>query len=243
MADPFRTTHWSVVLAAGRDSQTDGSARALETLCQTYWYPLYAFVRHRVKDEHEAQDLTQAFFERLLETRTLADADPDRGRFRAFLLTACKRFLANEWHKKNAQKRGGGLKVLSLDFDAAARRYSIEPTDGLTAEVLFERQWAISLIDSVLARLRQEYVDRGCEQQFDQLKAFLSGTKPSGYAVVAETMKTTEGAARVAVHRLRTRYREMMRLEIAQTVDSPDEIEDEIRRLFEVMSGKRNNSL
>jgi RNA polymerase sigma factor (sigma-70 family) len=238
MADPFHTTHWSVVLAAGRESETDDSARALETLCQTYWYPLYAFVRRRVRDEHEAQDLTQAFFGRLLEKRTLADADPDRGRFRAFLLTACKRFLANEWHKEKAQKRGGGLRVLSLDFDAAAKRYSIEPSDSLTAEVLFEQQWAISLIDSVLARLRQEYVDRGCEEQFDHLKAFLSGMKTTSYAAVAETMETTQGAAKVAVHRLRTRYREMMRSEIAQTVDSPDEIEDEIRRLFEVMSGK-----
>jgi RNA polymerase sigma factor (sigma-70 family) len=238
MADPFHTTHWSVVLAAGRESETDDSARALETLCQTYWYPLYAFVRRRVRDEHEAQDLTQAFFGRLLEKRTLTDADPDRGRFRAFLLTACKRFLANEWHKEKAQKRGGGLRVLSLDFDAAEKRYSIEPSDSLTAEVLFEQQWAISLIDSVLARLRQEYVDRGCEEQFDHLKAFLSGMKTTSYAAVAETMETTQGAAKVAVHRLRTRYREMMRSEIAQTVDSPDEIEDEIRRLFEVMSGK-----
>jgi RNA polymerase sigma factor (sigma-70 family) len=243
MADPFHTTHWSVVLAAGRDTQTDASARALETLCQTYWYPLYAFVRHRVKDEHEAQDLTQAFFERLLEKRTLADADPDRGRFRTFLLTACKRFLANEWHKKNAQKRGGGLQVLSLDFEAAEKRYSIEPTIGLTAEVVFEQQWAVSLIDSVLARLRQEYVDRGCEEQFAQLKAFLSGRNSSSYAAVAETMEMTEGAVKVAGHRLRTRYREMMRSEIAQTVDSPDEIEDEIRRLFEVMSQKRDYSL
>ncbi len=122
MADPFHTTRWSIVLAAGGDSQTDASSRALETLCQTYWYPLYAFIRHRVGDEHEAQDLTQAFFERLLEKQTLADADPDRGRFRAFLLTACNRFLANEWHKAHAQKRGGGRQVLSLDFDAAATR-------------------------------------------------------------------------------------------------------------------------
>ena len=243
MADPFHTTRWSVVLAAGRDSQTDASARALETPCQTYWFPLYAFVRHRVRDEHEAQDLTQTFFERLFEKRTLADADPDRGRFRAFLLTACKRFLANEWHKENAQKRGGGLRVLSLDFEAAAKRYSIEPTNTLTADVLFEQQWAIALIDSVLAQLRQAYADRGCEEQFDQLKAFLSGKKTSSYAAIAEAMETTEGATKVAVHRLRTRYREMMRSEIAQTVDSPDEIEDEIRRLFEVLSRKRGNSL
>ena len=243
MADPFHTTCWSVVLAAGRDSHTDASARALETLCQTYWYPVYAFVRHRVGNEHQAQDLTQAFFERLLEKRTLADADPDRGRFRAFLLTACNRFLANEWHKANAQKRGGGLQVLSLDFDAAATRYSIEPVDNLTAEILFEQQWAIALIDSVLTRLRQEFAARGSEQQFDQLKGFLTGAKTSSYAAIAETMETSEGAAKVAVYRLRKRYREMIRSEIAQTVDSPDEVEDEIRRLFEVMSGNRDNSV
>ncbi|MEO2016343.1 MAG: sigma-70 family RNA polymerase sigma factor [Fuerstiella sp.] len=243
MADPFHTTHWSVVLAAGQESQTDASSRALETLCQTYWYPLYAFIRHRVGNEHEAQDLTQAFFERLLEKRTLADADPDRGRFRAFLLTACNRFLANEWHKANAQKRGGGVQVLSLDFEAAATRYSVEPADNLTAEVLFEQQWAIALIDSVLARLRQEFADRGAEEPFDQLKTFLTRGKTTSYAAVAEVMETSEGAAKVAVYRLRTRYREMIRSEIAQTVDSPDEVEDEIRRLFEVMSGKRDNSV
>ena len=243
MADPFHTTRWSIVQAAGHESQTDASVDALETLCQTYWYPVYAFVRHRVGNEHRAQDLTQAFFERILEQRTLADADPDRGRFRAFLLTACNRFLANEWYKANAQKRGGGLHVLSLDFDAAATRYSIEPVDDLTAEILFEQQWAIALIDSVLTRLRQEFADRGSAQQFDQLKAFLTGAKTSSYAAIAETMETTEGAAKVAVYRLRTRYREMIRSEIAQTVDSPDEVEDEIRRLFEVMSGKRRNSV
>ena len=243
MADPFHTTRWSIVLAAGGDDQTDASSNALETLCQTYWYPLYAFIRHKVGSEHEAQDLTQAFFERLLEKHTLADADPDRGRFRAFLLTACQRFLANEWHKANAQKRGGGRQMLSLDFDAAATRYSVEPADKLTAEILFEQQWAIALIDSVLAQLRQEFADRGSEEQFEHLKAFLTGADSSSYAAIAEAIGTTEGATKVAVYRLRTRYREMIRSEIAQTVDSPDDVEDEIRRLFEVMSGKRDNSL
>jgi len=243
VADPFHTTRWSIVLAAGGDSQTDASSRALETLCQTYWYPLYAFIRHRVGDEHEAQDLTQAFFERLLEKQTLADADPDRGRFRAFLLTACNRFLANEWHKAHAQKRGGGRQVLSLDFDAAATRYSVEPADNLTAEILFDQQWAIALIDSVLVQLRQEFADHGSEDQFEHLKMFLTGAGTSSYAAIAEATGTSEGATKVAVYRLRTRYREMIRSEIAQTVDSPDEVEDEIRRLFEVMSGKRDNSL
>ena len=230
-------------MAAGVDRQTDASSRALETLCQTYWYPLYAFVRHRVGNDHEAQDLTQAFFERLLENQTLAGADPDRGRFRAFLLTACDRFLANEWHKANTQKRGGGLHVLSLDFDAATTRYSMEPADNLTAEILFEQQWAIALIDSVLLQLRQEFADRGSEDQFEQLKSFLTGAGTASYAAIAEVTGTTEGATKVAVYRLRTRFREMIRSEIAQTVDSPDDVEDEIRRLFEVMSGKGDNSL
>jgi RNA polymerase sigma-70 factor (ECF subfamily) len=243
VADQFHTTRWSIVLAAGRNSQTNASSRALETLCQTYWYPLYAFIRRRVGNEHEAQDLTQTFFERILEKQTLADADPDRGRFRAFLLTACNRFLANEWHKANARKRGGGLQLLSLDFEAAATRYSIEPADNLTAEILFEQQWAITLIDSVLAQLRQEFADRGAEGQFEHLKAFLTGTGPSGYAATAKSMETSEGAAKVAVYRLRVRYREMIRSEIAQTVDSPDDVEDEIRRLFDVMSGKHDKSL
>ena len=216
MADPFHTTRWSIVLAAGGDSRTDVSSRALETLCQTYWYPLYAFIRHRVGNEHEAQDLTQTFFERILEQQTLADADPDRGRFRAFLLTACNRFLVNEWHKANAQKRGGGRQVLSLDFDTAATRYSIEPADDRTAEILFEQQWAIALIDSVLAQLRQEFVNRGAEGQFEHLKVFLTGTGPSGYAATAKSMDTSEGATKVAVYRLRVRYREMIRSEIAQ---------------------------
>lgn len=243
MADPFHTTCWSVVLAAGSDRQTDSSAGALETLCRTYWYPLYAFVRHRVHDEHRAQDLTQAFFEHLFEKRTLADADPNRGRFRAFLLTACKRFLASEWQSRNALKRGGGVRTISLNFHEASSRYSHEKTDHVTAETLFEQHWAIALLDSVLARLRREYVDRNSEDQFEQLKVFLSGEKTCSYAALAEKLRTTEGAAKVAVYRLRTRYRELIRSEIAQTVDSPDEVDDEIRRLFDVMSGNHDKTV
>ncbi|APZ93626.1 RNA polymerase sigma factor [Fuerstiella marisgermanici] len=239
MADGFHTTQWSVVLAAGDDQRGSHSHRALESLCQTYWSPLYAYVRHKVRDEHLAQDLTQTFFERLLEKETLATADPQRGRFRTFLLTACERFLINEWQKDNAIKRGGGRRTLSLDFDAVEARYSLEPQDRLTAEVVFERQWVIALIDSVLAQLRQEYVDRNQAKHFDWLKPYLTGGGRQTYAALAETMNSTEAAVKIAVHRLRTRYRDQIRSEIAQTVASPDDVEDEIRRLFEVLAEKR----
>ncbi len=239
MADGFHTTQWSVVLAAGDGQRGSHSHRALESLCQTYWSPLYAYVRHKVRDEHQAQDLTQTFFERLLEKETLATADPQRGRFRTFLLTACERFLINEWQKDNAVKRGGGRKTLSLDFDAVEARYSLEPQDRLTAEVVFERQWVIALIDSVLAQLRQEYVERNQAKHFDWLKPFLTGTGHQTYAAVAETINSTEAAVKIAVHRLRKRYRDQIRSEIAQTVASADDVEDEIRRLFEVLAEKR----
>ncbi len=234
--DPFHTTRWSIVLAAGRDENTGSSAGALETLCQTYWYPIYAYVRRRVPTVHEAQDSTQAFFERILEKKTLANADPDRGRFRAFLLTACKRFLANEWHKGQAAKRGAGQQVLSLDFDAAETRYAIEAVDSLTPEIVYEQQWAVTMLNSVLEQLQQEFTDRAKSEQFDELKQFLSGSKSVSYAEAAENLGMKEGAVKVAAHRMRTRYRELIRAEIAQTVESPDEIEDEIRRLFSVMA-------
>lgn len=239
MADPFQTTRWSIVLAAGGDAATD----ALETLCKIYWVPLYAYIRRRVVDEHQAQDLTQAFFERLLDKRTLASANPDRGRFRCFLLSACKHFLANERNRQNAQKHGGGIKILSLDFEDAASRYVLEPSDPLTPELLFEQQWAVALIESVLALLKQEYVQRERLAEFDVLKPFLAGSKTSGYSSAAEVLGTTEGAAKVAAHRLRNRYRELIRSEIAQTVDAPGQVEDEIRRLFEVLSEKGEKSL
>ncbi len=243
MPDPFHTTRWSIVLAAGANAPSTEAGQALETLCQTYWFPLYAYIRRRIGDEHQAQDLTQAFFEQLLARHTLAKANPNRGLFRAFLLTACKNFLANERVREHSQKRGGSFTHFSLDFDSAESRYNIEPTDPTTADILFEQQWAVALINSVLALLKQEYVSRGKESDFDLLKSFLMGTKSSSYAEAALAMSTTEGAVKVAAHRLKTRYRELIRLEIAQTVDSPDQVEDEIRRLFEVLSEKREKTL
>ncbi len=239
MADAFHTTQWSMVLAAGDGHRNEDTSRALEVLCQTYWAPLYSYVRHRVRNEHTAQDLTQTFFERLLEKETLATADPQRGRFRTFLLTACERFLINEWKKERATKRGGNVRTLSLDFDSLESRYPLEPQDLLTAEVVFERQWVIALIDSVLAKLRQDYTDRNQSKHFDWLKPFLTGTDAATtYADVAKLMNSTEAAVKIAVHRLRKRYRELIRSEIAQTVSSPDEVEDEICRLFDVMAEK-----
>lgn len=240
--DPFDTTRWSLVLAAGRDDPTESSASALEALCQTYWYPLYVYIRRRSDDVHEAQDLTQAFFQKLLEKKTLAAADPDRGRFRAFLLTACKRFVANEWKKQQTIKRGG-RNVLSLDFESAENRYALQAADSLTAELVYEQQWAIALLDSVLNQLESEFTDRGKQEQFDGFKPFLSGPKASTYADVAQQLDMQEGAVKVAVHRMKTRYRELIRAEIGQTVESPEHIDDEIRRLFAVLAENRGNSV
>jgi DNA-directed RNA polymerase specialized sigma24 family protein len=229
----FRTTRWSVVLSAGRDSSPD-SQRALESLCSSYWEPLYAYVRRRVPDVSEAQDLTQAFFVELLEKNYVGSATPQRGRFRAFLLTAFKHFLSRQWEKARAQKRGGGRAKLPLDFSTADSKYSFEPSGGLTAERLYERTWSITLLAQVMERLREEFVQAGKSDQFDELKEFLIGDHSGRtYANAAEQLQTTEAAAKMAVSRMRKRYRELLREEIAHTVDREDEIEDEIRSLFE----------
>src|SRR5271155_692938 len=170
----FATTRWSLVLAAGQRSSPQSSA-ALATLCENYWYPLYAYVRRRGHDSDEAQDLTQAFFARLLEKNDLAAADPERGRFRSFLLASLKHFLANEWDRQRAQKRGGGRPPFSIDFGAAEDRYRGEPSHELTAEKIFERRWAMVLLANVQARLEQEYVEAGKPTAFNRLKIFLTG--------------------------------------------------------------------
>lgn len=228
----FATTHWSLVLAAGRRSSPDAS-RALAELCQRYWYPLYLYVRRRVNHLHEARDLTQEFFARLLEKQALARADPERGRFRSFLLTALQHFLVNEWEKARAQKRGGGRVRLALDFDAKDAQASFEPAHDWTAERIYERQWALTLLDQVLGKLRREYADGNKLRLFDELKPFLAGeSKRIRYADAARSLNLSEGAVRVAAHRLRKRYRELLREEVAQTVADDAEVEDEIRALF-----------
>ncbi len=231
----FASTRWSLVIAAGHRSSPE-AAGALEALCRTYWFPLYAYVRRRVPDRHEAQDLTQEFFARLLEQNHFAVADPERGRFRAFLLTALKHFLTNEWDKTQAIKRGGGRVPLSLDFDSGESRLSLEPADDQTPERIFEREWTITLLDRVLARLRDEQVAAGKGPPFETLKQFLTGGRDeASYADVAGELGMTAGAIKVAAHRLRQRYRELLRAEVAQTVASAEEVDDEIRGLFETL--------
>lgn len=233
----FETTRWSLVLAAGHRSSPDAQA-ALTTLCRSYWFPLYSYVRRRVGNRDEAQDLTQAFFVQLLEKDYLAVARPERGKFRAFLLTSLKHFLSNQWDKARAQKRGGGRAAIPLDLAAGESRYCLEPMDELTPERLFERQWALTLLEQVLRRLREESVATGKERQFERLKAFVAGQSSAGaYAAAAEALGVTEGAVKVAVHRFRRRYRELLRSEIAQTVAGPADVDDEIRSLFATFEG------
>jgi RNA polymerase sigma-70 factor (ECF subfamily) len=226
----FATTHWSLVLAAGERGGAE-SDRALEQLCRAYWTPLYAYVRRRVSDVHEAQDLTQAFFERLLEKRYLAQANPQRGRFRSFLITAFKHFLAKEWERARAEKRGGGQVVLSFDF-AAHDCAADDATDQGTPERAYERQWAIALLNRVMDRLQREMERSGKGRQFQTLKEFIGGANQSSYVDAAVELGMSESAARMATSRLRGRYRELLRDEIANTVSAQDEIDEEIRDLF-----------
>jgi RNA polymerase sigma-70 factor (ECF subfamily) len=234
----FLTTRWSVVLAAGAEHSLSAGTKAREALavlCQTYWYPLYAYVRRRGYDPDEARDLTQSFFVFLLERNALGAADPQRGRFRSFLLTALKNFLANEWNRAAAEKRGGGLMVLPLsaDFDSAERLYGREPADTLTPERLFERRWALTLLDVVLSDLQAQYTAGGRAKLFEHLKPCLTGDSHAPpQARIAAELRITEGAAQVAIHRLRKRYRQLLRAHIEQTVESADQVEDEIRELY-----------
>lgn len=239
----FATTRWSLVLAAGQHDQPT-SRQALAELCEAYWYPVYAYVRRRSADVHQAQDLTQEFFQRLLEQQAIAGADRSRGRFRAYLLTACKRFLINEWHADRAVKRGGGTKPISLDFEVGESRYAGEAIDSRTPELLFEQQWAITLLARVIEKLENKYSQKGKLDQFQHLKAFLSGSNaPGAYADAAATLGVSEGAVKVAAHRLRSQYRELVRAEIAQTVASDEDVDEEIRRLFDVLGGSKSPEL
>jgi RNA polymerase sigma-70 factor (ECF subfamily) len=229
----FATTEWSVVLAAG-DHQSSDAQQALSQLCETYWYPLYAYVRRRVESVHEAQDLTQAFFSHLIEKDAIAKAQPDRGRFRAFLLTALKNFLANEWGKARAEKRGGGKAELSLDFGSAESRFQIEPFHELTPEKLFERRWALTLLNQVLENLRSELAQAGKRHHFEQLKVALTGEATADdYTRAAAALGITPAAAKQAGYRMRKRYRELLRQEIAQTIAHEEDVDDEMRRLLD----------
>ena len=227
----FATTRWSVVVAAGGPTGPDARA-ALETLCATYWYPLYAYARRRGQDRHAAEDLTQGFFARLLQRGSVAAADPQRGRFRAFLLTAFQRFAANEWERERAQKRGGDVAMLSLDFDDGESRFASEPAHDLTPEREYERRFALALLARVLARVRDERPDDA------DLLPYVGGTGDARpYAEIAAARGTSEGAVKVAVHRLRARYREHLRAEIRETVADDAEVDEELRHLLDVVGG------
>jgi RNA polymerase sigma factor (sigma-70 family) len=232
----FATTHWSVVLAAGRPGSAE-SADAMVSLCKTYWYPLYAYVRRRGHDAVSAQDLTQEFFARLLEKNYVAQADRARGKFRSFLLASLNHFLAKEWRRVSARKRGGGCTLISLDFEAGERRYSLEPSHDLTPEKMFERRWALNLLAETLSKVRDEYAIGGKLKLFDHLKPYLGGDKNMvPYRQIAAELGMTLGTVKVAVHRLRRRCRELLVAEIAQTVAGPEEIEEELRDLFQAVA-------
>jgi RNA polymerase sigma-70 factor (ECF subfamily) len=231
----FPTTRWTLVIAAA-DPQRKEARSALVSLCEGYWYPLYAYVRRRGYPADQAQDLTQEFFIRVLEGRYLDRADPEKGRFRAFLLTSMKFSLADEADRNRAQKRGGGH-VLSLEFSAGEERYQREPAHDETPERIFERRWALSVLDRVVEKLRDEFVHHGRPEHFERLKVFLLGHADAPYAALAREMNTSEGALKVAIHRLRKRYRELFRQEIADTVADPAEVESELRFLAAALTG------
>src|SRR5713226_5300389 len=232
----FPATRWTLVVAAG-DPHRKKARSALVSLCENYWYPLYAYLRRRGYPADQAQDLTQEFFIRALEGWYLDRADPEKGRFRSFILTSLKFFLADEADRNRAQKRGGG-NVLSLEISSGEERYQRDPAHNETPERIFERRWALSVLDRVMERLRSEFVHHGRPEHFERLKVFLLGRSDAPYAALAREMNTSEGALKVAIHRLRKRYRELFRQEIADTVADPAEVESELRFLAAVLTGK-----
>jgi RNA polymerase sigma factor (sigma-70 family) len=232
----FATTHWSIVLAANNADSVLG-ANALERLCTTYWRPLYAYVRSRGYSPEDAEDLTQSFFQRLLGKDYLQLAVKERGKFRTFLLTSLQRFLINDWERQRAVKRGGGQAPVSWDREAAETFYLSDRTDHLSPERVFDRRWAVSVLELVLSKLREEHSRAGKGPLFEELKDFLWGdSENNSYSELASRLETSEGALRTAMHRLRQRYRDLLRAEIAQTVSDPNEIDDEIRELFSALS-------
>ncbi len=233
----FHTTHWSLIVQAARQ-EGEPSRAALADLCGAYWYPVYAFIRRRGHSAEDARDLAQEFFATLLEKGYLADADPERGRFRAFLLTAVSRFVSKQHERAAAQKRGGGRRILPLDFDDGETRYQLEPSHDWTAERIFARRWALTLLDRTIAGLRQEHVEAGKLALFEALKVFLTGeTGAPPLRQIAETLGMTEGAVKVAIHRLRQKYREALRGEIAQTLTAQEDVDDELRLLLAALRG------
>jgi len=231
----FSTTQWSVVLAAG-DSRHPNAREALAALCKAYWYPVYAQIRFRGQDSESAKDLTQGFFAQLLEKRTLKVADPERGRFRSFLKRSVDHYLSHERHRATALKRGGNKPAISLDFDSAEAQYKIEPSQSQAPDKLFERRWARATLSRVIEQLGEEAQAAGDRNRFQRLVPFLTGRTPEfGYKDVAAELEMTEGAVKVAVHRLRRRYGTLLRAEVARAVSDPEEVEAEIRYLFSAL--------
>jgi RNA polymerase sigma-70 factor (ECF subfamily) len=230
--DIFATTHWTVVLAAGKRS-TPQSDRALEELCRAYWFPLYAYVRRRGHAKEDAEDLTQAFFARFLEKNYLEGLDAERGRFRAFLLASLKHFLSNERDRSKTQKRGGGVAHLSLDWQTADTRFQVAAMNEPSPDKAFDREWALALLATVIVRLQTECEADGRKKQFAELKPFLTAGKGErSPAEAARNLSMDETAVRVAVHRLRKRYRQLLRDEIAQTLANAADVDEEMRALF-----------
>ena len=230
----FPTTRWTLVVAA-RDPKRKEVRSALASLCENYWYPLYAYLRRRGYPADQAQDLTQEFFIRVLEGRYLDRADPEKGRFRAFLLTSLKFFVADEEDRNRAQKRGGGA-LRPLEFSSGEERYQREPAHDETPDRIFERRWALSVLDRVMEKLRAEFLCYGRPEHFERLKVFLLGHSDAPYAALAHELNTSEGALKVAIHRLRKRYRELFRQEIADTVAHSTEVDSELRFLAAVLT-------
>jgi DNA-directed RNA polymerase specialized sigma24 family protein len=236
----FETTQWSLVLAAGQRGSA-AAEDALARLCSLYWYPVFAFVRRQGYSADDAQDLTQGFFARLIEKGDLSAADRSRGRFRSFLLTNCQYFLANERDRALTQKRGGGRVPLSIDVAAAEGRYERALAHSETPERLYDRQWCLTLLDAVFDALRAEYAEAGKENVFDRLKEFLTAGEDAGtHADAARELGTSAGAVKVAVHRLRRRYREELRRRVVDTVGSDEDVEDELRYLLDTLRPSRD---
>jgi RNA polymerase sigma factor (sigma-70 family) len=234
--DQFTTTHWSVVLQAGHGDSSQAAA-ALEQLCRTYWYPLYVYARRRGHGHEDAEDLIQGFFLQLLQHRSFADVSPNKGQFRSFLLAGLKYYLADSWDKAQAEKRGGGLPTLMCDMSGAELRYAKESCDDLRPDKIYERQWAVTLLGQVLARLERHYDETGRGELFVKLKSFLvEGGRGRPYAEVGAELGLSEEAVKKAVQRLRQRYGALFREEIAQTLANPAEVDEELRYLNAIMT-------
>jgi len=235
-AEWFTATHWSVVLMAGQTSSSR-AADALEKLCRTYWYPLYAYVRRQGESPHDAQDLTQEFFARLLARNYLGTVGREKGKFRSFLLAALNHFMADERDRAGAAKRGGGKALISLDEEDAETRYRADIASPLPPDKIFEKRWATTLLEQAFAKLREESVAAGKGERFDRLKIFLQeGSDPGDYAAIGVELGMAANTVAAAVHRLRERYRELVRAEIAHTVSSPEEVKEEMRHLFAALA-------